>query len=80
MKELVEYLVKSLVEDPTQVSITETEGENISIIEVRVAESDMGKVIGKEGKIANAIRTVAKAAAGKAQKRVNVEFISKEAK
>lgn len=80
MKELVEYLVKSLVEDSDQVSITETEGENITIIEVRVAESDMGKVIGKEGKIANAIRTVAKAAAGKAQKRINVEFISKEAK
>ena len=79
MKELVEYLIKSLVDDPSQVSITETDSESISIIEVRVAETDMGKVIGKEGKIANAIRTVAKAAAGKAQKRVNVGFSSKEA-
>ena len=77
MKELIEFIVKSLVETPEQISITETQGENISIVEVRVAETDMGKVIGKEGKIANAIRTVAKAAAGKAQKRVNVEFISK---
>lgn len=80
MKELIEYIVKALVEDPSSVSITETQGEKVSIIEVRVAESDMGKVIGKEGKIANAIRTVAKAAGGKQQKRVNVEFISKEAK
>ncbi len=80
MKELIEYIVKSLVENPDQVSITETQGERVVIVEVRVAESDMGKVIGKEGKIANAIRTVAKASAGKEQKRVNVEFISKEAK
>ncbi len=80
MKELIEYIVKSLVENPDQVAISETQGEKVSIIEVRVAETDMGKVIGKEGKIANAIRTVAKAAAGKAQKRVNVEFISKEEK
>jgi len=80
MKELVEYIVKALVEDPSQVSLTETQGEKVSIIEVRVEEKDMGKVIGKEGKIANAIRTVAKAAGGKEQKRVNVEFIAKEAK
>ncbi len=80
MKELVEFIIKALVENPEQVAISETDSETVSIIEVRVAESDMGKVIGKEGKIANAIRTVAKAAAGKAQKRVNVEFISKEAK
>ncbi len=78
MKELVEYIVNGLVEDPSQVSITETQSESVVIIEVRVAESDMGKVIGKEGKIANAIRTIAKAAGGKQQKRVNVEFISKE--
>ncbi|MBI5701544.1 KH domain-containing protein [Candidatus Saganbacteria bacterium] len=79
MKELVEYIVRSLVEFPDQISITETPGDKLAIIEVRVAEADMGKVIGKEGKIANAIRTVAKAAAGKEQIRVNVEFISKSA-
>lgn len=80
MKELVEFIVKSLVENPDSVEISETQGETVTIIEVRVAETDMGKVIGKEGRIANAIRTVAKAAGGKEQKRVNVEFISKEAK
>lgn len=80
MKELIEYIVKSLVENPDQVTINETQGEQISIIEVKVAGTDMGKVIGKEGKIANAIRTVAKAAAGKEQRRVNVEFLSKEEK
>jgi hypothetical protein len=80
MRELVEYIVKALVENPESVQITETEGESVIIIEVRVDESDMGKVIGKEGRIANAIRTVAKAAGGKEKKRVNVEFISKEAK
>ncbi|OGC07376.1 hypothetical protein A2526_02505 [candidate division WOR-1 bacterium RIFOXYD2_FULL_36_8] len=78
MKNLIEYIVKALVENPDQVSVTETLGEKVSIVEVRVAESDMGKVIGKEGKIANAIRTVAKAAGGKEQKRVNVEFMTKE--
>lgn len=80
MKELIEYIVKSLVEDPNSVEISETQGETVTIIEVRVAESDMGKVIGKEGRIASAIRTVAKASAGREKKRVNVEFISKEAK
>ena len=80
MKELVEFIVKALIENPDEVSITETESEKAVIIEVRVAEADMGKVIGKEGRIANAIRTVAKAIGGKEQKRVNVEFISKEAK
>ncbi len=79
MKELIEYIVKSLTEKPEEVEIKETEGEKLLTIEVKVAETDMGKVIGKEGKIANAIRTVAKAMGGKEQKRVNVEFVSKGA-
>ncbi|OGC16053.1 hypothetical protein A3J90_03250 [candidate division WOR-1 bacterium RIFOXYC2_FULL_37_10] len=79
MKDLIEFIVKALVENPDKISVTETQGETVSIIEVRVAETDMGKVIGKEGKIANAIRTIAKAAGGKEQKRVNVEFMAKEA-
>lgn len=80
MKELIEYLVKALVSDPSQVEIAETQGETVTQVEVRVAESDMGKVIGREGRIANAIRTVAKSIGGRDQKRVNIEFVSKEGK
>ena len=75
MKETLETIIKSLVEFPEQVSITETEAERSVIYEVKVAETDMGKVIGREGKIAGAIRTVMKALAAKEQKRITVEFI-----
>ena len=75
MKETLETIIKNLVEFPEQVSVTEVEGERSVIFEVRVADSDMGKVIGREGKIASAIRTVMKALAAKSQKKVSVEFI-----
>lgn len=75
MKNTLETIVKSLVEFPEQVSINEISGEKSVVYEVKVADSDMGKVIGREGKIAAAIRIVMKALASKEQKKVNVEFI-----
>jgi predicted RNA-binding protein YlqC (UPF0109 family) len=80
MKELVEYIVKALVDQPEAVVVSETEGESITILEIKVAPNDVGKVIGKEGRIANAIRTVAKAAGAKNKKRVSVEILTKEEK
>ncbi|MCX5751269.1 MAG: KH domain-containing protein [Candidatus Saganbacteria bacterium] len=78
MKELVEYIVKALVDQPNEVVVVETEGESITILEIKVAPDDVGKVIGKEGRIANAIRTVVKAAAAKNKKRVTVEILTKD--
>lgn len=78
MKELVEYIVKALVDKPEEVNITQTEGESVTIIEVNVARDDAGKVIGREGRIANAIRTVAKAAGAKRNKKITVEIITKD--
>ena len=75
MKETLETIIKAIVSDPEAVSVNEVEGEQSIIFEVKVAEGDMGKVIGKEGRIAKAIRTVIKAIASKEQKKVSVEFI-----
>lgn len=75
MKELVEVIAKSLVDNPDEVVVNEVQGTNTTIIELKVASDDMGKVIGKQGKIAKAIRTVVKAAAIKDKKRVVVEII-----
>ncbi len=75
MGELVEYIAKSLVDNPDLVSVNEVEGSQSLIIELKVAPDDMGKVIGKQGRIAKAIRTVVKAAATKENKRVIVEII-----
>ena len=75
MKELVEVIAKALVDYPDEVVVTEKEeGKNI-IVELHVAASDMGKVIGKQGRIAKAIRSVVKAASSKDNKRVDVEII-----
>ena len=74
MKELVEVIAKSLVDNPDEVVVTETENEKALILELRVAQSDMGKVIGKQGRIAKAIRSVVKAAASKEDKKVIVEI------
>ena len=75
MKELVEVIAKALVENPDEVVVTEKEeGRNI-VVELHVAPSDMGKVIGKQGRIAKAIRSVVKAASSKDNKRVDVEII-----
>ncbi|MDO4765223.1 MAG: KH domain-containing protein [Eubacteriales bacterium] len=75
MKELVELIAKSLVDNPEAVEVNEVEGEKSTIIELKVAQEDMGKVIGKQGRIAKAIRTVVKAAAIKSDKRVVVEIL-----
>ncbi|MEN3187083.1 MAG: KH domain-containing protein [Atribacterota bacterium] len=75
MKELVEYMVKSLVDDPERVSVSELEGEQSVIYEVRVAPEDMGKIIGKQGRIAKAMRTIVKAASVKSGKKAVVEIL-----
>ncbi|MCH3964008.1 KH domain-containing protein [Clostridium sp. JNZ X4-2] len=75
MKELVEIIAKSLVDNPDMVQVNEIAGEQSIILELKVAQEDMGKVIGKQGRIAKAIRTVVKAAAIKENKRVVVEII-----
>jgi predicted RNA-binding protein YlqC (UPF0109 family) len=75
MKELVEVIAKSLVDHPEEVAVTETENESSITVELRVADSDMGKVIGKQGRIAKAIRSVVKAAASKVDKKVIVEIV-----
>ena len=74
MKNLVEVIAKALVENPEEVVVTQTEKERVIVVELRVAPSDMGKVIGKQGRIAKAIRTVAKAAASKEEKKIIVEI------
>ena len=78
MKNLVENIVCSLVDSPDQVVVGETAGESVTVLEIRVAPDDVGKVIGKEGRIANAIRTVAKAAAAKNNRRVTVEIMTND--
>ena len=76
MKELVEVIAKSLVENPDEVVVTETEKDDAVIIELKVGTADMGKVIGKQGRIAKAIRSVVKAAASsKDLTRVDVEIV-----
>ncbi|WP_028307366.1 KH domain-containing protein [Desulfitibacter alkalitolerans] len=75
MKELVEFIAKSLVDNPDDVSVTQVDGERSIQLELRVAPEDMGKVIGKQGRIAKALRTVLKAAAAKEGTRVVVEIV-----
>ena len=75
MRELVEIMVKALVDNPEEVNITEKQEENATLIEIRVADGDMGKVIGKQGRIAKAIRAVVKAASSKEEKKVIVDIV-----
>lgn len=75
MKDLVEIIAKSLVDNPNEVHVNEIQGEQDLILELRVAPEDMGKVIGKQGKVAKAIRTVVKAAALNENRKVVVEII-----
>lgn len=76
MRELVELMVKSLVDDPDQARVNEVAGESIVVYEISVAEDDLGKVIGKGGRIANAMRTIVKAAATKTARKATVEILS----
>ena len=74
MRELVEVLAQSLVDHPEEVTVQETEKDNEILLELKAAQEDMGKVIGKQGRIAKAIRAVVKAAASKTDKKVIVEI------
>ena len=76
MKELVEYMAKALVDKPEQVMVKETVGETVTLLEITTAPDDVGKVIGREGRIANSIRAITNAAAAKQNKRVSVEILS----
>jgi predicted RNA-binding protein YlqC (UPF0109 family) len=75
MRDLVEFLVRALVDDPDSVSVDELESNGDIVLEVRVAQDDLGRVIGREGRVANAIRTIAKAAATVEGGRVMVEIV-----
>ena len=75
MKELVEVIAKALVDNPDEVAVTESVKDDEIVVELTVASSDMGKVIGKQGRIAKAIRSVVKAAASKEDKKVIVEIV-----
>ena len=75
MKQLLEHIAKALVDEPEKVDVQQVESDRLIILELRVAESDMGKVIGKQGRIAKAIRTVVNAAAVKENKKVVVEIV-----
>lgn len=75
MTELIEFLVKALVEDPSAVVVEELEEDGDLVYEVTVAEEDLGRVIGKGGRVANAIRTIAKAAAVRIDRRVIVDIL-----
>lgn len=75
MKDLVEFIAKALVDEPDQVRVTEVEGEKVTVIELRVAPGDLGKVIGKQGRTARSIRTLLSAAATKLRKRAVLEIL-----
>ncbi len=75
MKDLLIQIVKALVDDPEQVRVTEIKATQTSVLELRVAKSDIGKIIGKQGKTANALRTLLSAASGKARRRYLLELV-----
>jgi predicted RNA-binding protein YlqC (UPF0109 family) len=75
MKDLITEIVKALVDQPNEVSVNEIGGDHTTVLEVRVAKTDMGKVIGKQGRTAQAIRTILSATAGKARKRYIMEIV-----
>jgi uncharacterized protein len=74
MKELVTFIAASLVDDPAAVQVTETEGDDAVVLELRVAKEDLGKVIGKQGRTARAIRSLLSAAAGKDNRKARLEI------
>ena len=75
MKDLIAYIAKALVDKPEEVAVTEIEGEQTSVIELKVAKEDLGKVIGKQGRTARAMRTILSAASAKLKKRTVLEII-----
>ncbi len=75
MKELVEYLAKSLVNNPDAVEVKETQGDAASVIELRVAKEDLGRIIGKQGRTARSIRTILNAATSRTNRKVVLEIV-----
>ncbi len=75
MKDLISYIAKALVDQPDKVSVAEIEGGNTNVLELSVAKADMGKIIGKQGRNAQAIRTILNAASGKTRKRYILEIV-----
>ena len=75
MKELLLYMAKSLVDHPDEVTVTETDGDDGKVLELRVAEGDMGKVIGRQGRIAKEIRTIVKTVSQRCGEKVTVEIV-----
>lgn len=75
LKELVTFIAQSLVDNPEQVAVTEVAGEQTAVLELKVAQEDLGKIIGKQGKTAKAIRTILSAAAAKIKKRAVLEIL-----
>ncbi len=75
MKDLVEYIAKALVDNPDSVKVSEVEAEQTSVLELSVAKEDLGKVIGKQGRTARAIRTILSATSAKARKRIVLEIL-----
>lgn len=75
MRELVEHIAKALVDDEQSVSVTEVQGESVTVLELRVAQTDLGKVIGKQGRTARAIRTIVNANATKLRRRAVLEIV-----
>ncbi len=75
MKQLLEHIAKAMVDEPDQVEVKQIDSDRLIVLELRVAQEDMGKVIGKQGRIAKAIRTVVNAAAVRENKRVVVEIV-----
>ena len=76
MRDFIEYIVRSLVDDPSQVRVTEIEGSSTIIYELRVAAEDMGRVIGKGGRVANAMRTLLRVVAARQGRRATLEIVS----
>lgn len=75
MKELIEYVARALVDHPDQVEVSEVEGNQTSVLELKVAKEDLGKIIGKQGRTARAMRTILSAASAKVKKRTVLEII-----
>jgi hypothetical protein len=78
MKELVLFLAKQLVNNPDAVEVTETQGENASVLELRVAKEDLGRVIGKQGRTAKSIRTILNAAASRTNRKVILDIVEEK--
>lgn len=75
MKEILKTIIENLVDDTESIEITEKENDKIIELQVKISKDDMGKVIGKQGKTANAIRTIMKSVAGKDNKKISIEFV-----